>query len=118
MSNIPKGTVTAITVANGREDVLAKLEKYRMNDLLTRSEMAVFIAKMDANTGSVIQLHHGTIQYPGDLLKDGLILMNEGQILHQVNIGDFFRKNDRPNTTPDKPTWSDGINWDRKFNDR
>lgn len=118
MSEIPKGTVKAITVANGKEKVLEKLEKYRQDDLITRADMATFIAKMEANTGSVIQLHHGTIVYPGDLLKDGLILMNEGVILHQMNIGDFYRTSNTPPPSPDKPKWSDGINWDRKFNDR
>lgn len=118
MNNIPKGTVKAITVANGKDQVLEKLEKYRQDDLITRADMANFIAKMDANTGSVIQLHHGSIVYPGDLIKDGLILMNEGQILHQINIGDFYRLSDKPETPSDKSKWSDGINWDKKFNER
>jgi len=111
-------TVKAITVANGKEAVLAKLEQYRQDDLITRAQMADFIAKMETNTGSVIQLHHGTIVHPGDLLKDGLILMNEGVILHQINIGDFYRLDKDPKPTSDKPKWSDGINWDKKFNDR
>lgn len=117
MSNVQKGTVKAITVANGKDAVLEKLEKYRQDDLITRADMANFIAKMESNTGSVIQLHHGTIVYPGDLLKDGLILMNEGVILHQINIGDFYRVSGTP-PSPDKGKWSEGINWDKKFNDR
>lgn len=110
--------IKEIVVANGKEAVLAKLEKYRQDDLITRAQMADFIAKMETNTGSVIQLHHGTIVYPGDLLKDGLILMNEGVILHQINIGDFYRLSGDPKPSSDKPKWSDGINWDKKFNDR
>lgn len=117
MTDVPKGTIKVTEVANGKDKVLEKLEKYRQDDLITRADMSTFIAKMDANTGSVIQLHHGSIVHPGDLIKDGLILMNEGQILHQINIGDFYRISDKP-SSPDKGKWSEGINWDRKFNDR
>lgn len=105
--------MVAITVANGKDAVLAALEKFRQDDQLTRANCADFIERMDANTGMVIQLLHGTIEHPGDLLKDAVILMNEGAILHQVQIGDFYRKVERPQK-PD-PEWASKDSWDRKF---
>lgn len=106
---------TPVTVANDKPAVLKTLEDYRQRDLITRAQMATFIEKMEANQSGVIQLHHGCIVHPGELLRDELFLMNEAVILHQVHIGDFYRKNDSVKPNEGEAKWSDGINWDRKF---
>jgi hypothetical protein len=105
----------SVTVANGEELVRKALENFRQNDYLTRAHVAEFIEKMGENKSDVIQLHHGTVQHPGDLFRDEVILMNEGVVLHRVPIGDYYRKQERPVTN--KPEWSKEINWDRKFKD-